>query len=74
VKFIEVAKPLRIVNDVEHLETEALPSKGDIVWLFDQNRERQVQFHVVERHWNIGNMVGIIEIYVCQTSEGAKTL
>lgn len=73
VRFIEVGETLRMLSDVE-LDTEMLPIKGDIVWLYDQKRRRRRQFSVIERHWNIGDSVGIIEILVCETVEGAKTI
>jgi len=73
VQFIEVGKRLRMLNDVE-LDTEVLPIKGDIIWLYDQKRKSRRQFSVIERHWNIGDSVGIIEIFVCETVEGAKTI
>ena len=72
--FIELGERLRTICDYEYDLTSGsgLPIKGDVVWLFDKDRRKQ--FWVVERHWNIGNVVGQITIYVVSTSEQAKTL
>lgn len=75
VRFIELGKKLRVIQDQQYDLTggEGLPIPGDCVHLYDKDRLRQ--FWVVERHWNIGNViVGMIEIYVSATSEGAKKI
>lgn len=74
VQFIELTEPLRVILDEEFDLTSGtgLPTQGDVVWLFDKDRARQ--FWVVERHWNIGNVIGMIIIYVSPTSEGARTI
>ncbi|NVM23994.1 MAG: hypothetical protein HWN68_19720 [Desulfobacterales bacterium] len=76
VQFIEWANPLRRIADIElDLTTgSGLPVKGDVVWLYDKARERQKQFWVVERHWNIGSIIGMIQVYVLPTSEGARAI
>ena len=74
VQFIEVGKTLRVISDENYDLTtgSGLPMKGDIVWLFDKTRSKQ--FWVVERHWHIGNIIGVITIYVAPTSEQARTI
>lgn len=74
VRFVELGKKLRGIVEHEYDLTSGtgLPTKGDIVWLFDKDKAKQ--FWVVERHWNIGNMIGMITIYVVSTSEQAKTI
>jgi len=76
VQFIEVTDRLRIIADEEFDLTtgSGLPIKGDIVWLYDQVEKRRRQFWVIERHWNIGNVIGMVQIYVSGTSEGAKVV
>jgi hypothetical protein len=74
VQFIELGEKLRIIADLELDLTDGagLPIKGDIVYLIDKGKYKQ--FWVVERHWQIGNVVGMIRIYVVSTSEQAKTI
>ena len=82
VQFIEVTNRLRFVHYKEILSDEefdltsgtGLPLKGDIVWLYDQLHKRKRQFWVIERHWNIGNVIGMLLIYLSGTSEGAKVV
>lgn len=74
IQFVEVGERLRVILDEQFDLTggTALPEKGDVVWIYDKDRQRQ--FWVVERHWNIGNVIGMITIYVASTSEGARTI
>lgn len=74
VQFIELGEKLRVVADLELdlNDGEGLPIKGDIVWLFDKTKHKQ--FWVVERHWTIGDMIGMINIYVVSTSEQARAI
>jgi hypothetical protein len=74
VQFIEVGNHLRVLLDQEFDLTSGhgLPVVGDRVHIFDKTCTKQ--FWVVERHWNIGNVIGIIEIFVAPTSEQARTI
>lgn len=74
VRFIEVGDKLTVLEDCQYDLTSGsgLPVKGDIVWLYSKNKHGQ--FWVVERHWNIGTMIGMVEIYVSPTSEQARTI
>jgi len=74
VSFVELGQKLRTIcaHEYDLTSGSGLPVEGDIVWLFDKDRRRQ--FWVVERHWNIGNIIGNIMIYVTSTSEQAKTI
>jgi len=74
VQFIEVGDRLRVILDEKYDLTQGcgLPIKGDIVHIFDGDRPKQ--FWVIERHWNFGNVVGMVIIYVASTSEQARTI
>ena len=81
VKFIALGERLRVITDGEFDLTSGcgLPAVGDCVHLFDEARANEKfgqsrQFWVVERHWNIGNIIGEVEIYVAPTSEQARTI
>jgi len=74
VKFIELGDKLRLILDETYDLTSGsgLPAKGDSVWLWDKDHRKQ--FWVTERHWTIGNVIGLIEIFVVPTSKQAKTI
>ena len=80
VKFIELGESLRVITDGEFDLTSGcgLPAIGDCVHLFDKKANEKFgqsrQFWVVERHWNIGNMMGEVDIYVAPTSEQARAI
>jgi len=61
VRFIELGTKLKVLTELENLEIEVpLPIQGDSVWILGK------QYRVVERHWNIGNMIGMMEIFVTE--------
>lgn len=74
VQFICVGKRLTVLLDEEYDLTQGcgLPIKGDIVFL--PTKPGHKQFWVIERHWNFGNVVGMVIIYVAPTSEQARTI
>lgn len=74
IQFIELGKILRVINDENYDLTagSGLPMKGDIIHLYDKSGFKQ--YWVIERQWNIGNVIGQIMIYVSQTSEQARTI
>lgn len=78
VQVIEVADRLIPLLDREYDLTSGsgLPATGDILRIYDTtkgiNRWRSVR--VIERHWNIGNTIDMIELYVAPTSEDARTI
>ena len=80
VAFVELGEPLRPICDHEYDLTagSGLPAVGDIVHLYDKKGKddlgRTKQFWVVERHWNIGNVIGMVTIYVVATSEQARAI
>jgi hypothetical protein len=78
VRFIELGDKLRLLLDEEYDLTtgSGLPMPGDCVHIYDKGAkpERMRQFWVVERHWNFGNVVGMLEIYLSSTSEGARRI
>jgi hypothetical protein len=73
VQFIEVGDKLRVLLDQELDLTSGhgLPVVGDCVHIFDKTRIKQ--FWVVERHWNINNVIGML-VFVAPTSEQARTI
>jgi hypothetical protein len=74
IRFIELGDKLRTVLDENYDLTSGcgLPVKGDVVWIYDDPRLKQ--FTIVERHWHIGNIIGLIEIFVVSTVDQAKTI
>jgi len=78
VRFVELGERLRTICEYDYDLTSGsgLPVRGDIVWLLDRKSSlnRAKQFWVVERHWNIGNVIGMVTIYVTSTSEQARTI
>ncbi len=76
VQYIEVGEKLRVILDEDYDLTSGvgLPGTGDSVHIYDTKRNRSAQFWVIERHWNIGNIVGMIQIYVSPTSEDARRI
>ena len=76
VQYIEVGEKLRVVLDEEYDLTSGsgLPAVGDTIHIYDPKRERTAQFWVIERHWNIGNVVGMVLIYVSPTSDDARRI
>lgn len=72
VKFVELAEKLRCILDEQYDLTDGsgLPLVGDVVHIHDKGRPRQ--FWVVERHWNVGVVIGMVTIYVTsKRPEGA---
>jgi len=76
VQIIEVGEKLRLLVDQEFDLTSGsgLPVVGDSIHIYDSKRSRTAQFLVIERHWNIGNVIGTVVIYVSPTSDEARRI
>ena len=78
VQIVEVAEPLKVLVDENFDLTSGvgLPNIGDAIWLYVPGRKVSPhrQYRVVDRHWNIGNVIGMVIIYVSRTLEDVRTV